>query len=338
VDVKLLVEFVKTLLEHSNAMVRSSATKTVTKIFTFVGEAIKEHLGDVKPALMTTIEKEFAKYANAKPDPPTKFYRQKEAVVAPIEEEEEEEPEPEPVAEEPAAVELVEPAPASVRTTTSAAPSRATSRPAPAAGPAPVDDGWVEGSIDEYDDGQQEENAPPARADVTPLLTPALFAELADPKDWKRRKEALDKIRRILSEANMRVQSGCLALLMPKLNARLKDTNKNLVLYTVKLLGLLATAVGREIEGQMKLTVPLILANYTDQKQTMRDTVAKTLDQWAAEVGPDAFVPFFPPAVAIESSSARKDALAWLVAHKQDLGIYSDYFFLSFYLSIILYL
>ena len=330
-DVKLLVEFVTTLLEHSNAMVRSSATKAVTKIFTFVGEAIKEHLGDVKPALMTTIEKEFAKYANAKPDPPTKFYRQKEAVVTPIEEEEEEEPEPEPVAEEPAAVEL-EPAPTSVRATTAAAPSKTASRPAPAAALASVDDGWVEGSIDEYDDGQQqEENAPPARADVTPLLTPALFAELADPKDWKKRKEALDKIRRILSEANMRVQSGCLALLMPKLNARLKDTNKNLVLYTVKLLGLLATAVGREIEGQMKLTVPLVLANYTDQKQTMRDTVAKTLDQWAAEVGADAFVPFFPAAVAIESSSARKDALTWLVAHKQELGIYSIYYLLSDY-------
>jgi uncharacterized protein YbjQ (UPF0145 family) len=133
----------------------------------------------------------------------------------------------------------------------------------------------------------------------------------------------------------MRVQSGCLALLMPKLNARLKDTNKNLVLYTVKLLGLLATAVGREIEGQMKLTVPLVLANYTDQKQTMRDTVAKTLDQWAAEVGADAFVPFFPAAVAIESTSARKDALTWLVAHKQELGIYSIYSDYSFYLLFI---
>jgi siderophore synthetase component len=82
--------------------------------------------------------------------------------------------------------------------------------------------------------------------------------------------------------------------------------------------------VGKDIESQMKNTVPLILANYTDQKQTMRDTVAKTLDQWAAEVGADAFVPFFPAAVAIESSSARKDALAWLVAHKQDLGMTSD--------------
>ncbi len=84
-DVKLLVEFVKTLLEHSNAMVRLLATKAVTKIFTFVGKAIKEHLGDVKPALLATIEKEFAKYANAKPDPPTKFYHQKEAIVTPIE-------------------------------------------------------------------------------------------------------------------------------------------------------------------------------------------------------------------------------------------------------------
>lgn len=300
VDIKLLVDFIKLSLENSNSMVRSAATKALTKVFILVGESIKEHLADVKPALMTTIDKEFTKYANAKPDPPTKFYRQKEAVV-PVEEAEEVVPEVQ-AEEKPKAV------------AAAAAPSKG--RVAPA-----TDDSWVEGAVDEYDNEEaQEEQSKPARADINPLLTPQLLAELADPKDWKLRKEALDKIRRILSEADMRVQANCLANLMPRLGARMKDTNKNLVLYTVKLLGILATAVGQEIEAHVKTTVPLILANYTDQKQTMRDTVTKALDQWAAEVGAESLMPYFPQAVVIESSAARKDALAWLVAHKQDLG------------------
>src|SRR5687767_11183566 len=58
-------------------------------MFVYLGESLKEHLTEVKPSLMSTIDKEFEKWANAKPSPPTRTVRPTAPRMVEVEEMEE---------------------------------------------------------------------------------------------------------------------------------------------------------------------------------------------------------------------------------------------------------
>ena len=217
----------KGALESSNAMVRSSAVKGFGKMFVYLGESIKEHLSEVKPALMSTIDKEFEKWANAKPSPPTRTVRTNTAAPRMVEVEVMEEIE---IVDEDA---VAEPEPVS----TKAAPA-ATNAPKSAATQQKVEE-------------TKEEDLPSTpqeivREDISGKLTTALLADLSNKyvytsnqftfanlaplylkqSDWKVKKDALDRILQILKGANMCVQPNGIPVLMSKLKDRLQVTQK----------------------------------------------------------------------------------------------------------------
>ncbi|KAM0755289.1 ARM repeat-containing protein [Meredithblackwellia eburnea MCA 4105] len=70
--VRDLIEFLKNGLKSTNAAVRTSATKTLVTLKLYVGADITTFLQDLNPALLTTIESEFAKVAGESPPPATK--------------------------------------------------------------------------------------------------------------------------------------------------------------------------------------------------------------------------------------------------------------------------
>nr|KAJ3421325.1 Microtubule-associated protein, microtubule dynamics during spindle orientation [Polyrhizophydium stewartii] len=65
VKVKVLVDFCKLNLGNSNAAVRTAATNVLVTVFRCVGSDLRGLIQDVTPQLMTTLEAEFEKYANA---------------------------------------------------------------------------------------------------------------------------------------------------------------------------------------------------------------------------------------------------------------------------------
>ncbi|GAA5872661.1 hypothetical protein JCM3774_001877 [Rhodotorula dairenensis] len=70
--VRDLIEFVKVGLKHSNAAVRTAATKTIVTLRLFVGADIVNFLSDLTPQLLSTIESEFGKVAAESPPEPTR--------------------------------------------------------------------------------------------------------------------------------------------------------------------------------------------------------------------------------------------------------------------------
>lgn len=63
------------------------------------------------------------------------------------------------------------------------------------------------------------------RTDISKQLTPKLMPLFGD-NDWKKRKEAADKVEEILKAANMRIQPVGLNELMDKIKQRMTDANK----------------------------------------------------------------------------------------------------------------
>ncbi|KAJ1345061.1 hypothetical protein BSLG_000576 [Batrachochytrium salamandrivorans] len=82
VNVKGLVEFVKSNLGNSNAAVRLAAVSVLVNIFRCVGSDIKGLLQDVTPQIMTTIEAEFEKVADSPRIVPSKFQANVPVVAA----------------------------------------------------------------------------------------------------------------------------------------------------------------------------------------------------------------------------------------------------------------
>lgn len=70
--VRDLIEFIKVGLKHSNAAVRTAATKTIVTLRLFVGADIVNFLSDLTPQLLSTIESEFGKVAAESPPEPTR--------------------------------------------------------------------------------------------------------------------------------------------------------------------------------------------------------------------------------------------------------------------------
>lgn len=81
------------------------------------------------------------------------------------------------------------------------------------------------------------------RADISKQLTPKLMPLFGD-NDWKKRKEAADKVEEILKAANMRIQPVGLNDLMDKIKQRMTDANKAVVKAYLQLICVLVEALG----------------------------------------------------------------------------------------------
>ncbi|GAA5910305.1 hypothetical protein JCM6882_003246 [Rhodosporidiobolus microsporus] len=81
--VRDLIEFLKVGLKHSNAQVRTNATKTLVTLRLFVGPDVTSFLSDLTPQLLSTIDSEFDKVASEAPPEPTRVGADTAAPPAP---------------------------------------------------------------------------------------------------------------------------------------------------------------------------------------------------------------------------------------------------------------
>eukprot|EP01119_Soliformovum_irregulare_P020081 TRINITY_DN6464_c0_g2_i3.p1 TRINITY_DN6464_c0_g2~~TRINITY_DN6464_c0_g2_i3.p1 ORF type:complete len:1712 (-),score=696.34 TRINITY_DN6464_c0_g2_i3:1217-6352(-) len=151
------------------------------------------------------------------------------------------------------------------------------------------------------------------REDISGSISSKLVAMLAD-NNWKTRKEGLDEIDSILVGANKRIESN-LGGLPAALKPRIQDSNMNLAINAMEVLGRIATAMGPSIEKHMKLLIPPAISNYTFNKKQVPAAVSAMLDVWVVETGFAPFIPYLVPAVAVENSQARLDCLTWITKH-----------------------
>ncbi|GAA6034227.1 hypothetical protein JCM8097_003793 [Rhodosporidiobolus ruineniae] len=81
--VRDLIEFLKVGLKHSNAQVRTNATKTLVTLRLFVGPDITSFLSDLTPQLLSTIDSEFDKVSSEPAPAPTRVGADTAAPPAP---------------------------------------------------------------------------------------------------------------------------------------------------------------------------------------------------------------------------------------------------------------
>ncbi|CAL9199780.1 unnamed protein product [Musa hybrid cultivar] len=163
------------------------------------------------------------------------------------------------------------------------------------------------------------------REDISAKITPNLLKDLGSP-DWKVRLESIESINKILEEAHKRIQPAGTVELFGALRGRLCDSNKNLVMATLTVIGSLASAMGSPVEKSSKGILSDILKCLGDNKKHMRECTLNTLDSWVLAVHLDKMVPYITVALADPKLGAegRKDLFDWLTRHLSKANDLSD--------------
>ncbi|THU43931.1 hypothetical protein C4D60_Mb02t02050 [Musa balbisiana] len=163
------------------------------------------------------------------------------------------------------------------------------------------------------------------REDISAKITPNLLKDLGSP-DWKVRLESIESINKILEEAHKRIQPAGTVELFGALRGRLCDSNKNLVMVTLTVIGSLASAMGSPVEKSSKGILSDILKCLGDNKKHMRECTLNTLDSWVLAVHLDKMVPYITVALADPKLGAegRKDLFDWLTRHLSKANDLSD--------------
>ncbi|XP_058623007.1 cytoskeleton-associated protein 5 isoform X2 [Onychostoma macrolepis] len=120
------------------------------------------------------------------------------------------------------------------------------------------------------------------RTDISDKITSDMVSKISD-KNWKIRKEGLDEVAAVISEAKF-IQANIGELPMA-LKDRLNDSNKLLVQQTLNILQQIATAMGPSLKQHVRnLGIPVITV-LGDSKSNVRAAALSTLNAWVEQTG-----------------------------------------------------
>ncbi|XP_028842813.1 cytoskeleton-associated protein 5 isoform X3 [Denticeps clupeoides] len=120
------------------------------------------------------------------------------------------------------------------------------------------------------------------RSDISDKITSEMVSKIGD-KNWKIRKEGLEEVTAVISEAKfIQPNIGELPL---ALKGRLNDSNKLLVQQTLTILQQIATAMGPALKQHVKnLGIPIITV-LGDSKANVRAAAMTALNAWVEQTG-----------------------------------------------------
>lgn len=168
------------------------------------------------------------------------------------------------------------------------------------------DDGDVE---DEEAEVQMEDLVP--RQNIAGSITDELIEMLKD-KNWKIRKEGLDKVKDIVSTAKF--IKGDLGDLPAALTLRTTDTNKNLAIQAIEMVSDLALAMGPHSKPQVPNLLPGVLNALADSKPNVRQAALAAINTFLQETSlRDLFVnDIFCTALTKGNPFVKQEVFMWM--------------------------
>ncbi|KAM9816605.1 cytoskeleton-associated protein 5 isoform 1-T2 [Syngnathus typhle] len=174
------------------------------------------------------------------------------------------------------------------------------------------------GNEDECDNAEEQEEEGGQdimdllpRTEISDKITYDLVSKIGD-KNWKIRKEGLDEVAAIISEAKfITANIGELPL---TLKGRLCDSNKILVQQSLTILLQLATAMGPGLKQHVKTLGFPIISVLGDSKSNVRAAAMATLQAWVEQTGMKEWLEGDDLAEELkkENPFLRQELLGWL--------------------------
>ncbi|OQS08005.1 cytoskeleton-associated protein, partial [Thraustotheca clavata] len=166
------------------------------------------------------------------------------------------------------------------------------------------------------------------RMDISAKITKELLAEMQSEEDkaaWKKRLAAMESAQRLCEEAGLAIElTKTVGELMKALKSRLSDSNANLKVKAVQVIGVVAQSIGSNVSKLSKGMGANIVSGVSDNKKNMQIACVETLNKWVFHDGStsthclESLLPFISD--GLRNSVGRAELLGWLIPHAESAG------------------
>jgi len=160
------------------------------------------------------------------------------------------------------------------------------------------------------------------RIDISKKITAKILKDINNGK-WNEKKEAMESLEKVLTEANNRILPNGLNDLFVAIKSKLSDGNKNFVRLLVSFLTRLIDAIGNPYKNNAKNIAAPLISLLGDKQQNVREDVVVCIDHWINKVGFENVVIFLPSFLKQDNFEMRTELLKIILKNK-DSFIKSD--------------
>lgn len=155
------------------------------------------------------------------------------------------------------------------------------------------------------------------RADVSKELGGQKLLNMINDNNWKKRKEAVDKMDAILEKANFRILPNGLSETVGLLKVKMADSNKSVSKAFIQFVGKFAESLGPGAKQYAPMLIKPLLNCLSEKNTLVRQTNLETINKWSAAIGPDQIINHIGSVIEKDNPEIRSVLLDWMLANKE---------------------
>ena len=147
--------------------------------------------------------------------------------------------------------------------------------------------------------------------DISKKITKELLKDIDEGK-WNDKKDAVEKIEKIINDANMKLLPNGLNDLFDIIKHKLSDCNKNLVKILISLLTKLIESLSQGFKIYSKNIALSLIPNLADKSLIIRNECLKCFDKWVECTGLETLVIYFPQFLKNDNVESRLEIMKFI--------------------------
>jgi cytoskeleton-associated protein 5 len=157
------------------------------------------------------------------------------------------------------------------------------------------------------------------RTDVGKELGGQKLVTMINDKQWKKRKEAVDKMDAILEKANCRILPNGLSEVVGLLKVKMADSNKSVSKAFIQFVGKFAEALGPGAKQYAPMLIKPLLRCLSEKNTLVRNINMEAINKWSAAIGPENIINHIGKVIEKDNPEIRLVLLEWMLEHKKDI-------------------
>ena len=137
---------------------------------------------------------------------------------------------------------------------------------------------------------------------------------------WLEKKEAIENIENIISEANNNILSIGLNDIFLLIKSKLSDGNKNYVKMLISLLTKFISALKKDFKPWTKMIALSLIPILSDKNQSIRKECEQCFDAWAKNIGIDSLIIHFPQFLKNDNVEIRIEIMKYIKKYNEQFS------------------
>ena len=173
------------------------------------------------------------------------------------------------------------------------------------------------------DNNEEPENkdvaGPSVPQDISKKITKEILKDIDEGK-WVEKKDAVEKLEKIISDSNMKILPNGLNELFDLIKIKLSDCNKNLVKILISLLGKLIESLKLGFKNYTKNIALSLIPNLADKSLVIRNECLSCFDKWVENTGLETLIVYFPQFLKTENIESRIEIMKFIQKYHNNIN------------------